>query len=1012
MNNKAIRTRRICSPQRLKINAVAFAVSIALTSQAVNAAVTSPVQASNGNEVTLTPNETYVVNNTPALVANNNGKITGDSVSITTNHTGSSSGVIRANNNSQIILTNSTIKHLNPNGASYSADYTIAITADGQGSLIDISNSTIESFNRLLQISNGATAKLTNNTIVAHRYGLQSIGSGTTLDIIGSDISIMSTGVSLSSRNGALVKVTDTTINAIGNYGAALSWDSNYNFANQTSASVGIFDNVTIETQLSSNTGYGLWLIGRSQALVSNSHIIINANTTNGIMADKSREMSELRNTVIEMRGNNVNGIELRNGSQMLLADGTKIVTQGDNSNALFINHNNGPSQTKLVTANAEIVLEGNSSYGAVAQSDGSDIEINGLILTSNGNNNTGLFAKTVGSKIHANGVQANINGSNSFGMRVQDGADAAIGNSWFNVSGANSHGVTFSSTTNGGANSMQISGSTIETQDGYAIHNIAAGLDLTLTGSTVIGRSGGADGIAIAVTDGAYTQNAAANIQADNSHIIGDVVLQSANAGAVMNLTLNNNSLLTGSVSRASQVNLDGSSHWQVTGDSNMATLNNGGTVEFMSPGSSGAFKTITVNGDYVGGGTVVINTTLDDDMSGSDKLIINGDTSGSTGLIVNNFNGAGAETTNGIEVITVNGQSNGTFNLQNRAVAGAYEYFLHQDSGNWYLRSLLRSDPGDEGPVYRPEAGAYIANIASARRLFNLRLEDREGRKQDSSLWLRQVASRNKSRDSTGQLAMASNSYVVQGGGEIVQGRLAENDRIGLGVMAGYTRSNGETRSTRSHHIANNTLDGYSVGAYATWYQNAESRSGAYLDSWLQYSWYDAETNGQGLASEQYDIDGLSASVETGYRFELAENSNGHVYLTPQAQVIWNNIQADKHYDIQGTPIESTGNNNVQTRLGVKLSLDGVHDADRGTDKLFTVYSELNWLYNSKHAGTVMNGVKVTQAGDRHIGEIKLGFEGQLNKHVDVWTNVAQHLGDRGYNDTAANLGVKYRF
>nr|WP_248616909.1 autotransporter outer membrane beta-barrel domain-containing protein [Leminorella grimontii] len=44
--------------------------------------------------------------------------------------------------------------------------------------------------------------------------------------------------------------------------------------------------------------------------------------------------------------------------------------------------------------------------------------------------------------------------------------------------------------------------------------------------------------------------------------------------------------------------------------------------------------------------------------------------------------------------------------------------------------------------------------------------------------------------------------------------------------------------------------------------------------------------------------------------------------------------------------------------------------------------------------------------------MGELKLGAEGQLNRNLNLWSNVAQQLGDKGYSDTAVTLGVKYRF
>ncbi len=133
---------------------------------------------------------------------------------------------------------------------------------------------------------------------------------------------------------------------------------------------------------------------------------------------------------------------------------------------------------------------------------------------------------------------------------------------------------------------------------------------------------------------------------------------------------------------------------------------------------------------------------------------------------------------------------------NLLGRAVAGPYEYFLQQgtltdpDNKDWYLRSTfggIAPVSGDTGggddsgrgatkdipassKTLRPEAGGYMANLAAAQTLFNLRLNDREGRAENSSMWLRQVGSRTGFSDGSGQLHSTANAYVVQGGGEVL--------------------------------------------------------------------------------------------------------------------------------------------------------------------------------------------------------------------------------------------------
>ncbi|EOA2921735.1 autotransporter outer membrane beta-barrel domain-containing protein [Yersinia enterocolitica] len=172
---------------------------------------------------------------------------------------------------------------------------------------------------------------------------------------------------------------------------------------------------------------------------------------------------------------------------------------------------------------------------------------------------------------------------------------------------------------------------------------------------------------------------------------------------------------------------------------------------------------------------------------------------------------------------------------------------------------------------------------------------------------------------------------------------------------------------------------------------------------DSWLQYSSLNAKVNGEQLSGEKYDINSLSASVESGYRMPVYHGENGDVFVTPQAQVIWNGIKADDHTETNGTHVTSNESNNVRTRLGVKLSRDTVSDMDKGKDKLFTTYVEANWLHNTGQAGTVMDGVAIKQTGNSNVGELKLGAEGQLTKHANLWANVVQQTG---YSDTALTV------
>ena len=303
-------------------------------------------------------------------------------------------------------------------------------------------------------------------------------------------------------------------------------------------------------------------------------------------------------------------------------------------------------------------------------------------------------------------------------------------------------------------------------------------------------------------------------------------------------------------------------------------------------------------------------------------------------------------------------------------------------------------------------------MANIDTARKIFNSRLEDRERRSENSSMWLRQQGTRTTFYDTSGQSYSATNTYVVQGGGELFSANFSDLDRLGIGMMLAYGNSSNNTGSNRTGYHSKGSVDGYSAGLYATWYQDAGTLNGIYIDTWLQYSWLNGMVKGEQLSNENYKIDGLSASVETGYRKLIYQGANGNVFLIPQGQFIFSGVEADDVKEFNGTHVTTSGNNNIQSRVCVKLSREGTSKIDKGKDKLFTVYAEANWLNNSRQVGAEMNGVSIKQAGNKNVAELKLGTEGKFNKNMNLWTNVAQQIGAKGYSDTTMTIGFKYSF
>lgn len=462
-----------------------------------------------------------------------------------------------------------------------------------------------------------------------------------------------------------------------------------------------------------------------------------------------------------------------------------------------------------------------------------------------------------------------------------------------------------------------------------------------------------------------------------------------------------------------------------------------------------------LEIYGDYTGNnGTLALDSVLGGDDSATDFLSIYGNTYGTTRVVVNNLGGSGAQTLNGIPVIKVGGSSEGEFIQQGRIAAGAFDYQLARMNGDWILNSSLTPQPPPEVPselepqpdvpsdidpqapseivpeaqpesrpdlknmAVRPEAGAYSTNMAAANTLFTTRLHDRlgethyvdalTGQNEVTSLWMRHEGGHNRSKDSSGQLATQANRYVMQLGGDIAQWSSTDEDRFHLGVMGGYASQKSNTRNTYTGNAASGNINGYGAGLYGTWLQDNADKTGIYVDSWLHYSWFNNTVSGDSLSTERYKSRGLTASVESGYTAKVADTSKTDaVYIQPKAQATWMGVKADDLQESNGTRVQSRGDGNVQTRLGVRTFIKHEDGAQK-----FEPFVEANWLHNTTPFGTTMDGVEISQAGTRDIGELKAGVEGQLSRNVNIWGNVAQQVGDKGYSDTAAMIGLKVNF
>ncbi len=425
------------------------------------------------------------------------------------------------------------------------------------------------------------------------------------------------------------------------------------------------------------------------------------------------------------------------------------------------------------------------------------------------------------------------------------------------------------------------------------------------------------------------------------------------------------------------------------------MASLNNSGIINFGGNGGT----TLNVAGNYTGnGGTVVINSVLGGDGSTTDVLKVGGDTSGNTHLKVINRGGLGDQTVNGIEVVDVQGNSNGTFSLMGDFVTkdgkeavsgGAYAYTLQRgpgtgnDDGNWYLTSQ-RDDPD---PRYSPSVPVYEGYLNNMQALNKLpTLQERVGERywtdkngdgqtngaavNDKGVWARVEGAHNRLEPDTSLTRMKQdvNTFIMQAG---VDGQFYEgtNGKLIAGLTGQYGHAKGDISSF--HGDGAISTDAWSLGATTTWYGN----SGFYVDGQAQVTWFDSDLNSwtanQGLADGR-KATGYALSIEAGQRFAIDQNWS----LTPQAQLMYSSINANAFDDTWGSRVRLHDGDSLIGRIGLAANYANSWKGDDGLMVNTTVYGIAN-LYQEMLGGSSANvaGVDFDTDNDKRWGGIGAG-------------------------------------
>ncbi len=872
--------------------------------------------------------------------------------------------------------------------------------ADSSGAVVAIAGGTVKIDDSSLRVTNGAglVASGVGSRIEASKTGIQ-IVSGTTdahgVSAQGNALITLDRGSSVDVRNGGVglrasglaseVRANDTTITTRGGSGV-VAVDGGRVTLDGTSVDVSEGRSGFTQTALLA-TGSG------SRVSVVNSTL-------------RSRGAAQaLRDQAVTVE----------RGAQVDLGEGTHVYADGVGASATW--------QGSKLHADGATIESGDLGLYV---DNGAEVTLsNGASIT--GSRGAEVFG-TSGARLVGNKATIQATGTaNGVGIVLGNSAVLDLSDS---IVSAQGHALEFRSSQGARPNSATVSGGRLSSATNAAIF---AGGNPGDNRSELHLRNGvqvtGANNQLVRVAAG--NQPVRLSIFGDAVALNGDMV---AEPGAYLNLALSNGSSLRGAIANGYDVGLDKTSRWDITRDSDITSLRSAGTISFAVP-ATGDFKTLTVHGNYIGeGGTLAISTALAGNDSKSDRVVVHGSTSGNTTLAVTNAGGAGANTTgDGIQVVQVDGASAGEFALSGRVVAGANEYLLVQGGksnpadGDWYLRSEAPSSgvsptipapprPTSPTPVYRPEIGAYLGNQHAAVTMFNQTMHDRVGQptfSEDSrsgdrggAAWVRVGRDQFDATTGARQVETATDTELLQVGGELASWTTGDS-RFHIGGMGGWGRANTHVGSEVTRYGAKGRVTGYNLGVYGTWFADAKSFAGLYVDGSLQGGRFSNRVEGDYLPRESYDSQSLSASIEAGYAIALLSNDKSALYLQPQAQVIYTGYEADQHVESNGSLFTSEDAGGLTTRVGARLLGNAVAAINR-----VQPFLEVNWWHAGEGDSITLGGQRVDWDLPQDVYEAKLGAQIELGGQWSGWGHVASQSGAGEFRSVDGQVGLMRRW
>ena len=544
---------------------------------------------------------------------------------------------------------------------------------------------------------------------------------------------------------------------------------------------------------------------------------------------------------------------------------------------------------------------------------------------------------------------------------------------------------------------------------------------------------------------------------------------LINANSGSVY---ATNTGTFTGMTTNSGSgiLDLDNKGIWNNTGNSVLTKLQNTtGTIIFpqvseVNAGDKDQYHTITVNGNYTGGGLMRVNTVWNKDgTSYSDRVDIHGDVDGAATTVQTlNKKGIYGDVTlkeipiHSAVVVHVAGKSSGNDFTGSAPTTNAGEAQLKKidtTSGTDYAWTLTAqpktpdpvvpvppgptvsdkpvppAPPIKEVPIYAEPVSGYVQMPAADMELgFTTvgTLHERRGENQTYNItgsnntalgddqqqtWGR-VLVKHLDKDGKKRLDTAGNQSVLQIGHDFI---LDENEKTGtrrhIGGYVAYGHNENDFRDeyrakngyiVDDHYTGKGRTDAVSVGGYGTFYGN----NGGYVDLVGQVTYLRNKYNARSNESVHQNGWGAALSAETGKSFIVYGNN---WFVEPQAQLVYQYLSLDDFND-RIRHVDQHDPSALRGRVGMRFGYNGDTRDNLPSSSFYGIANIWHDFVNPKSVDIGRDSLKEEYA--KTWGELGLGIQLPITRQSDFYSDIRyeKNFGSDKRKGFKGTMGYKY--